>query len=145
MHIYGDNNEHDVIVYTVVKDTQRECGQPRQRFQKSPFTLKRNPGVFPVVFAGGLEEVNPPCWSWSQADAPGEDGASIRGGLEVSCPTGGGHGRSLMTLISTADRSREPERERERETGVSVKQEQVSRANSHRLETGNRKETGNKQ
>ncbi len=37
LHIYGYNNEHDVIVYTVVKDTQRECGQPRHRFQKSPF------------------------------------------------------------------------------------------------------------
>ncbi len=36
-HIYGYNNEHDVIVYTVVKDTQCECGQPRHRFQKSPF------------------------------------------------------------------------------------------------------------
>ncbi len=41
IHFYGYNNEHDVIVYTVVKDTQRECGQPRYRFQKSPFsTLK---------------------------------------------------------------------------------------------------------
>ncbi len=37
IHIYGYNNEHDVIVYTVVKDTQRECGQPRPSFQKSPF------------------------------------------------------------------------------------------------------------
>ncbi len=37
IHIYGYNNEHDVIVYTVVKDTQSECGQPRHRFQKSPF------------------------------------------------------------------------------------------------------------
>ncbi len=37
IHIYGYNNEHDVIVYTVVKDTQRECGQPRHRFQKSLF------------------------------------------------------------------------------------------------------------
>ncbi len=46
-HIYGYSNEHDVIVYTVVKDTQSECGQPHHRFQKSPFwlfTLKRNPG-----------------------------------------------------------------------------------------------------
>ncbi len=34
IHIYGYNNEHDVIVYTVVKDTQSECGH---RFQKSPF------------------------------------------------------------------------------------------------------------
>ncbi len=49
IHIYGYNNEHDVIVYMAVKDTQIECGQPRHRFQKSPFgpfTLKRNPGVF---------------------------------------------------------------------------------------------------
>ncbi len=38
-YIYGYNNEHDVIVYTVVKDSQRECGQPRHRFQKSPFCL----------------------------------------------------------------------------------------------------------
>ncbi len=37
IHIYGYNNEHDVIVYTVVKDTQYKCGQPRHRFQKSPF------------------------------------------------------------------------------------------------------------
>ncbi len=37
IHIYGYNNEHDVTVYTVVKDTQSECGQPRHRFQKSPF------------------------------------------------------------------------------------------------------------
>ncbi len=49
IHIYGYNNEHDVIVYTVVKDTQCECGQLRHHFQKSPFwsfTLKHNPGVF---------------------------------------------------------------------------------------------------
>ncbi len=32
LHIYGYNNEHDVIVYTVVKDTQSG-----HRFQKSPF------------------------------------------------------------------------------------------------------------
>ncbi len=37
IHIYGYNNEHDVFVYTVVKDTHRECGQPRHRFHKSPF------------------------------------------------------------------------------------------------------------
>ncbi len=37
IHIYGYNNEHDVIVYTVVKDTQRECGQPCHCFQKSLF------------------------------------------------------------------------------------------------------------
>ncbi len=37
IHIYGYNNEHDVIVYTVIKDTQRECGQPRHCFQKSQF------------------------------------------------------------------------------------------------------------
>ncbi len=28
IHIYGYNNEHDVIVYTVVNDTQSEYGQP---------------------------------------------------------------------------------------------------------------------
>ncbi len=37
IHIYGYINKHDVIVYTVVKDTQRECGQPCHHFQKSPF------------------------------------------------------------------------------------------------------------
>ncbi len=37
INIYGYNNEHDVIVYTVVKDTQSECGQPRHHFQKSQF------------------------------------------------------------------------------------------------------------
>ncbi len=37
IHIYGYNNEHDVIIYTVIKDTQCECGQPGHRFQKSPF------------------------------------------------------------------------------------------------------------
>ncbi len=37
IHIYGYNNEHDVIIYTVVKDTQKDCGQPRHRFQKSLF------------------------------------------------------------------------------------------------------------
>ncbi len=37
MHIYVYNNEHDVIVYTVIKDMQRECGQPRHHFQKSLF------------------------------------------------------------------------------------------------------------
>ncbi len=37
MHIYGYNNQHDIMVYMVVKDTQSECGQPRHRFQKSPF------------------------------------------------------------------------------------------------------------
>ncbi len=37
IHIYGYNYEHDVIVYTVVKDTQRECGQSCHHFQKCPF------------------------------------------------------------------------------------------------------------
>ncbi len=37
IHIYGYKNEHDVIVYTVFKDTQSKCGQPRHRFQKSLF------------------------------------------------------------------------------------------------------------
>ncbi len=37
IHFYGYNTEHDVIVYTVVKDTQCECGQPCHRFQKPPF------------------------------------------------------------------------------------------------------------
>ncbi len=35
--ICGYNNEHNVIVYTVVKDTKSECGQSRHRFQKSQF------------------------------------------------------------------------------------------------------------
>ncbi len=37
IHIYGYNDEYDVIVYMVVKDTLFECGQPCHRFQKSPF------------------------------------------------------------------------------------------------------------
>ncbi len=37
IHIYGYNNEHAVFVYTVVKDKQSECGQPRHSFQKSQF------------------------------------------------------------------------------------------------------------
>ncbi len=40
IHIYEYNNEHDVIVYT---DTQSECGQPRHRFQKSPFSTSKTP------------------------------------------------------------------------------------------------------
>ncbi len=40
IHIY---NEHDVIVYTVVEDTQKECGQPCHRFHKSPFTTLKTP------------------------------------------------------------------------------------------------------
>ncbi len=36
-HINEYNIEHDVIVYTVVKDTQSEHGQPRHCFQKSLF------------------------------------------------------------------------------------------------------------
>ncbi len=32
IHIYGYNDEHDVNVYTVIKDTQSQC-----RFQKSLF------------------------------------------------------------------------------------------------------------
>ncbi len=35
IHISGYNNERDVIVYTLVKDTQRE----RHQFQKSPFSI----------------------------------------------------------------------------------------------------------
>ncbi len=37
IHIYGYNNEHDVIVYTVVKEKVSVFG---------PFTLKLNPVVF---------------------------------------------------------------------------------------------------
>ncbi len=43
IHIYGYNNEHAVIVYMVVKDTQSECGQPRHHFQKSPFSTSKTP------------------------------------------------------------------------------------------------------
>ncbi len=49
IHIYGYNSVHDVIVYTVIKDTQSECGQPRHHHKSllfGPFTLKRNSGVF---------------------------------------------------------------------------------------------------
>ncbi len=45
IHIYRYNKEH-VIVYKVIEDTQSECGQPRHRFQKSPFsTLKTQSSV----------------------------------------------------------------------------------------------------
>lgn len=37
LHIYGYNNERDVIVYMVIKDTQSEYGQLHNRFQESPF------------------------------------------------------------------------------------------------------------
>ncbi len=37
VHVLVELYEHAVIVYTVVKDTQSECGQPRHRFQKSLF------------------------------------------------------------------------------------------------------------
>ncbi len=47
LHIYGYNNEHDVIVYRVVKDTQRECGQLRHRFQKSAFCSVYNRNASP--------------------------------------------------------------------------------------------------
>ncbi len=33
-NFYGYNNEHDVIVYTVVKDTQCECGIATPSFSK---------------------------------------------------------------------------------------------------------------
>lgn len=60
--------------------------------------------------AGQCEHQHPPWWCWSQLVCPGEGWAvcegdsspSTRGGLVLSCPTGGGHGRSLITLISTA-------------------------------------------
>ncbi len=48
VHIYRYNNEHDVIDYTVVKDTQ-SVGSHAIVFKSlrfGPFTLKRNPGVF---------------------------------------------------------------------------------------------------
>ena len=37
LYIYGYTNAPDVIVYTVVKDTQSECEQPRHCFQNSQF------------------------------------------------------------------------------------------------------------
>ncbi len=52
---YGYNNEHVVIVYTAVKDTQSEFGQPRHVFKSlhfGPFILKRNPGVFKLKRGG---------------------------------------------------------------------------------------------
>ena len=60
--------------------------------------------------AGQREHQHPPWWCWSQLVCPGEgwavwegdSGSSTTGGLVLSCPTGGGHGRSLITLISTA-------------------------------------------
>lgn len=108
---------------------------------------------------GGRRGLDPPCWCWSQADAvalsPGEDGAStasIIGGLVLSCPTGGGHGRSFMTLISTAESQTEPEKERRKEGWRKGGQEKGERSVSEGrirsagqtvtdLETGNRKET----
>lgn len=57
---------------------------------------------------------HPPLWCWSQAAwvCPGEgwragwegdsSSSSSRGEVLLSWPTGGGHGRSLITLISTA-------------------------------------------
>lgn len=60
--------------------------------------------------AGQCEHQHPPWWCWSQPVCPGDGWAvwegdsssSARGGLVLSWPTGGGHGRSLITLISTA-------------------------------------------
>ncbi len=37
IHIYGYNNEHDVIVYTVVKDYAERMWAATDCFQKSPF------------------------------------------------------------------------------------------------------------
>ncbi len=49
-HTYLEyNNEHGVIVYTVVKDTQGDMVTHAIVFKSlrfGPFTLKRNPGVF---------------------------------------------------------------------------------------------------
>ncbi len=47
-HIYGYNNEHDVIVYTVVKDTQSSHAIVFKSLRFGPFTLKRNPEVFQI-------------------------------------------------------------------------------------------------
>ncbi len=43
IHIYGYNNEHDVIVYNVIKDTQGECGFAFKSLCFGQFILKRNP------------------------------------------------------------------------------------------------------
>lgn len=67
-------------------------------------------GVNNGEFAGQCEHQHPPWWCWSQPVCPGDGWAvgegdsssSARGGLVLSWPTGGGHGRSLITLISTA-------------------------------------------
>lgn len=56
------------------------------------------------------EHQHPPWWCWSQLVCPGrgwvvwdgDSSSSTTGGLVLSWPTGGGHGRSLITLISTA-------------------------------------------
>ncbi len=66
IHIYGYNNEYDAIVYTVVKDTQSECGQSCHRFQKSPlwsvytetprsFQIKTGSAAFLKVYVFDLE------------------------------------------------------------------------------------------
>ncbi len=36
-----------MLLFTqVVKDTQRDCGQPHHSFQKTPYWFKLNPGIF---------------------------------------------------------------------------------------------------
>ncbi len=46
IHIYGYNNEHDGIVYTVVKDTNVVLHHIFKSLRSAPFTLKHNPGVY---------------------------------------------------------------------------------------------------
>ncbi len=50
IHIHGYNNVHDVIVYTVIKDTQsKNVGSHAIVFKRLcfyPFTLKHNPRVY---------------------------------------------------------------------------------------------------
>ncbi len=60
IHIYGYNNEHVVIVYTVVKDTQCQCGQPRQvsvytETQPRSFQTKAGSAAFSKVSVFDLE------------------------------------------------------------------------------------------
>ncbi len=64
IHIYGYNNEHDVIVYNVIKDTHGECGCAFKSLCFGRFILKRNPRVFKLQ--QGFKKVcfrTRKCWS----------------------------------------------------------------------------------
>ncbi len=67
IHIYGYNNEHDVIVYAVVKDGSVNVGSHAIIFKSlhfGPFTLKCNPGVFKLKW--GLQRFQKSLFSTSK-------------------------------------------------------------------------------